>query len=159
MTLRRVIHEWQLASSSSSCKSVITITIIISGHDRDLEKSDTGVAAGGVEAWCRLVKEHHWRVVHLNIKYQIYMVSKYIKYIVKEHHRRVIHLNIQTKIRRIIKTSTMVTITMDQPHKKILKFQGSENAATFTLALLFPALILPSLKTTTNQSSLKLELF
>ena len=39
------------------------------------------------------------------------------------------------------------------------QFQGSEYDATFTLVLLFPALILPSLKTTTNQSSLKLEIF
>ena len=54
----------------------------------------------------------------------------------------------------------MVTITMDRPHKKSQgQFQGSEYAATFTLVLLFPALILPSLKTTTNQSSLKLEFF
>ena len=46
------------------------------------------------------------------------------------------------------------------PQKKSQgQFQGSENAATFTLALLFPALILPSLKTTNNQSSLKLDLF
>ena len=96
-------------------------------------------------------------------EYQIYMVNKYIKYIVKEHHRRVIHLNIQIKIRRRIKTSTKVTITMDRPNTKRTKFQGqfqgSEYDATFTLVLLFPALILPSLKTTTNQSSLKLEIF
>ena len=72
-------------------------------------------------------------------------------------------MNIQTKIRRIIKTSTMVKITMDLPHTKRTKFQGqfqgSEYDATFTLVLLFPALSLPSLKTTTNQSSLKLEIF